>query len=287
MMTSTKVRIAFVTDSTCDLAPEFIQAHNIGVVPCYVNFGGKSYLDNNVDLNREDFYAQMPSIRPYATTSAPPPAAAEKIIKRAFAEADHLIILTVPSNLSALYNSMRLGSADLPQDRVTLIDSGTTTMALGYQVQVGVEVAAATGDVGATLNAIQSARENVNMYAALNTLEYLRASGRVSWAAASLGALLQIKPIIDLKDGVVHSIARVRTFNRAFDELVELTRAMAPLERLTIVHTSNAVGAQKLLERLSDIVPADHRTISVTPTLGTHVGPGALGVVPLSQSWRT
>lgn len=284
---STRAKIAFVTDSTCDLAPEFVQAHGIAVVPCFINFDGRSYVDNGVDLNREDFYARMAGIRPFATTAAPPPGACEKAIRHQAERADHVIILTVPSNLSAIYNAMRLGMAGLPAERVTLIDTGTTTMALGYQVQVGVEVAEATGDLEATLKAIQAVRENVIMYAALNTLEYLRASGRVSWAAASIGALLQIKPIISLKDGVVNSVARVRTFSRAFDELVELTRAMAPLERLTVVHTSNFAGAAQLLERLGDVVPADHRTISVTPTLGTHVGPGALGVVPLSQSWRS
>lgn len=287
MMTSTKQKIAFVTDSTCDLPEEFVKAHGISIVPCFINFGGKSYVDNGIELNRDDFYARMPQIRPYATTAAPSPGTAEKAIEEAFAGADHVIIMTAPANLSGIYNAMRLGSSSLPPERVTLIDSGTTTMALGYQVQVGVEVAEATGDLDAVLKAIQSVRENVNMYAALNTLEYLRASGRVSWAAASIGALLQIKPIIDMKDGVVHSVGRVRTFNRAIDALVEQARAMAPLERLTIVHTNNPDGVETLMQRLGDIVPQDCRIIGVTPTLGTHVGPAAIGVVPLSKSWRT
>lgn len=285
-MSSTKLKIAFVTDSTCDLPAEFVQKHNIGITPCFINYGGKSYVDNGVDLNRDDFYGRMANLRPYATTAAPPPGVAERVIKETFEGADHLIILTAPAKLSAIHNAMRLGMASLPPDRVTLIDSGTTTMALGYQVQIGVETAEATGDVDATLKAIQAVRDNVNMYAALNTLEFLRASGRVSWAAAGIGALLRIKPIIDMKDGVVHNVVRVRTFNRAIDELVNLTRAMAPLDRLTIIHTNTPDGVATLIERLGDLVPVEHRIISVTPTLGTHVGPGAMGVVPLSQSWR-
>lgn len=286
-MSTARRKIAFVTDSTCDLPAKFVQTHHIGVVPCFINYGGQSHVDNGVDLVREDFYARMAKLRPYATTAAPSPGMAGQVINEHFAGADHLIILTAPAKLSGIYNAMRLGSASLPPEQVTLIDSGTTTMALGYQVQVGVETAAATGDLDATLKAIQSVRENVHMYAALNTLDFLRASGRVSWAAAGIGALLQIKPIIGLKDGIVQNVARVRTFTRAIDELVELTRAMAPLDRLTIVHTHNPDGAQTLIERLGDLVPADLRAISVTPTLGTHVGPGAVGVVPLSQSWRT
>jgi len=286
-MSTAKLKIAFVTDSTCDLPAEFAQAFGVGVVPCFINYGGESHVDNGVDLVREDFYAQMPKLRPYATTAAPSPGQAERVIKEAFAGADHLVILTAPAKLSGIYNAMRLGSASLPPERVSLIDSGTTTMALGYQVQIGVETAEATGDLNATLKAIRAVRENVNMYAALNTMEFLHASGRVSWAAAGIGALLQIKPIIDMKDGVVHNVARVRTFNRATDELVTLTRAMAPLDRLTVIHTNNPDGARTLTERLDDLVPADLRVISVTPTLGTHVGPGAIGVVPLSKSWRS
>lgn len=286
-MSTAKLKIAFVTDSTCDLPAEFVRVHDVGVVPCFINYGGESHVDNGVDLVREDFYAQMAKLKPYATTAAPSPGQAERVIKEQFANADHLIILTAPAKLSGIYNAMRLGSASLPPDRVTLVDSGTTTMALGYQVQIGVETAAATGDLDATLKAIQAVRENVILYAALNTMEFLRASGRVSWAAAGIGALLQIKPIISLRDGVVQNVSRVRTFSRATDELVELTQAFAPLDRLTVVHTNNPDGAQTLIERLGDLVPADLRVTSVTPTLGTHVGPGAVGVVPLSKSWRT
>jgi DegV family protein with EDD domain len=210
----------------------------------------------------------------------------EKAITAAAEMADHVIILTAPATLSGINNAMRLGASKLPPERVTLIDSGSTSMALGYQVQVGAEVAAATGDLPATLAAIQAVREHTVLYAALNTLEFLRASGRVNWAVAGIGALLQIKPIIAVKDGLVPSVARVRTFNRAIDELVELTAALAPLDRLTIVHTNAPDTVPQLVERLGSLIPADHRIISVTPTLGTHVGPGAVGVVPLSKSWR-
>ena len=285
-MTTARRKIAFVTDSTCDLSPEFTQAHDIGVVPCFVNYGGRGYVDDGVDLVRETFYQQFAGIRPYPTSAAPSPGMTESALHKAAASADHVIILTPPAKLSGIYNVQRLAAATLPPDRVTLIDAGTTTMALGYQVQVGVETAEATGDLTATLNAIQAARENVNMYAALNTLDYLRAGGRVSWLTAGIGGLFKIKPIIDMKDGIVHSVSRQRTFSRALDELASLARAMAPLERLSIIHTNSAELVPSLLDRMSDIVPEDLRILSVTPTLGLHVGPDAVGVVPLSKSWR-
>lgn len=286
-MSTARRKIAFVTDSTCDLSADFVQTHDVAVVPCFINYAGESHVDNGIDLVREDFYARMAKLRPYATTAAPSPGQCERAIKTQFANADHVMILTAPAKLSGIYNAMRLGAASLPPEQVTLIDSGSTSMGLGYQVQIGVETAVATGDVEATLKAIQAVRDNLTLYAALNTMEFLRASGRVSWAAAGIGALLQIKPIISLQEGIVQSVSRVRTFSRVIDELVELTRARAPLDRLTVIHTNNPDGAQTLIERLGDIAPADLQVMSVTPTLGTHVGPGAVGVVPLSKSWRT
>lgn len=282
----TSCRIRFVTDSTCDIPAELIARHRIGVVPCFINIGDKSYVDNGLELSREEFYQRMPTFQPLATTAAPPPAVAERILKQAFEDADYLFVICVSSKLSAVYNAMRLGMSDLPPERVTLIDSGMTTMGLGWQVLIGAETAAATGDVEAVKSAIQRVREHGTLYAGLNTLDYLRASGRVSWAAASVGSLLQIKPIVSVRDGVVTSAARVRTFNRVIDQLVEFVAAQAPLDRLAVLHTMNEEGVQTLLQRLGGMVPDDVLISTATPVIGTHIGPGALAVAPLSMSWR-
>jgi DegV family protein with EDD domain len=284
MMTFKKIR--FVTDSTCDIPPDLIEKYQIGVVPCFINFGGESYADDGVEITREDYYNRMPKIRPLATTSAPAPGLSEEIIKRTFEGADHLIICCVPAKLSGVYNSLRLGAASLPQDRVTLVDSGTMAMALGWQVLLGAEVAEASGDVNTVLNAIERVREHERLYAALATLEYLRHSGRVSWAAASIGTLLQIKPMLEVHNSEVISIARVRTFTKAIEELVKLAHKFAPLDRLAILHTNNVDGAQDLKERLHDIAPPDTLIVNLTPTVGTHIGPGGLGIVPVSKAWK-
>lgn len=284
-MTSKKIR--FVTDSTCDIPPHLLERYQIGVVPCFVNFGGKSYVDDGKELTREDFYEQMPKLRPMATTSAPPPGLAERIIVETFEGADHLVILTVPAKLSGVYNALRLGASSLPQECVTLIDSGTVSMALGWQVLAGAEVAEETGDLDAVLKAIQSVRENQRLYAALATLEYLRHSGRVSWAQAGIGALLQIKPIIEVREGEVPNVARVRTFSKALDELMKLVRAQGPLDRLAILHTNNLEGAEEIRNRLGDDAPPDTIITSATPVIGTHTGPGTIGLASVSKSWRT
>ncbi len=282
-MTSKKIR--FVTDSTCDIPPEVVARYRIGLVPTFANYGGQSYADDGRELNRELFYEQLPSIRPHPTTSGPSPALAEQVIRQVAEDADHVVIITAPAALSAIYNTMRLGIESLGlQDRATLIDSGLVSMGLGYQVIVGAEVAEETGDLDLVLAAIRSARERTRVYAGLATMEYLRRSGRVNWARAGVGALLQIKPVVAVLDGEVPQVALVRTFGRAVDKLVELARAEAPLERLTILYTLNLEAAQAIRERLADIAPQDTRLVSATPVIGVHIGPDSLGVATLRSA---
>jgi DegV family protein with EDD domain len=284
-MTSKIIR--FVTDSTSDIPADLARKHGIAVVPCFINFGTQSYADDGVEITREQFYERLATARPLPGTAAPPPGLCERVIHEAFDGADHLIMLSAPANLSAINNSFRLGSSDLPQDRVTLIDGGTTGLALGWQVVIGAEVAEQTGDVDAVLNAIHSVQKHTTLLAALSTLEYLRHGGRVTRLAASFGTLLSIKPIVEVKEHDVHSVARVRTFGHAVDKLVELTHRFAPLDRLAVIHTNNHDGAEHLRERLADIAPPDTIINNITPVLGVHAGPGALGVAPVSKRWRS
>jgi DegV family protein with EDD domain len=279
-------KIKFVTDSTCDIPPELVQKWGIGIVPAFVNYGGNSYADDGKELNREEFYVRLPTMTETPTTAAPPPGLAEKIIKETFEGADHLFILTAPAALSGIYNSMRLGASSLPQDCVTLIDSGTVTMALGWQVLVGAEVGAETGDVDKVKDAISRVRAHQKLYAGLATMEFLRRSGRVSWALAGIGALLQIKPMLEVKDSEVLPLARVRTFGRVVQELLTLTRAQTPLDKLTILHANNPDGAQDMRDQLVDIAPADTLIINITTVIGTHTGPGALGIALVNKGWK-
>jgi len=111
----------------------------------------------------------------------------------------------------------------------------------------------------------------------------LRRSGRVGWATANVGALLQIKPVVEVVEGDVNAIARVRTFNRAIDKLAVLVRERAPLEKLAVLHVNNPEASSILLDRLSDIAPPDTMTGLIGPTLGTHIGPGAIGAATVRK----
>jgi DegV family protein with EDD domain len=280
-------RIRFVTDSTCDIPTELVEQHGISVAPCFINYGGNSYADDGVELVREHYYETLPDIHPHPTTSAMPPGVAEDSIRAVMDDADHIIIVGVASKLSGVYNTFRLAAGNvLKPEQYTLIDSGNTSMGLGFQVLMGAEAAAAGSDVAQVVDTIHRVRNASRVFCALATMEYLRRSGRVGWAAAGIGALLQIKPVIEVHDGEVHSVARIRTFKRAVDEMVELLNQRAPLDRLAILHANNPDGATELAERLQDIMPPGLLFSSVTPTIGTHIGPGGLGFAYVSKSWR-
>jgi DegV family protein with EDD domain len=280
------MKIKFVTDSVADIPPTIAKQWDIGIVPCYVNYSGKSYKDDGIDLIREDYYNQLENLPDHPTTSAMSPELARESIDKAFAEADHLILITTPAKLSGIYNAFRQGSAHLPQDRVTLIDSGQLSIGMGWQVIGGAEVADATGDLQKTLSAIEKMRNAQQIHATIGSLEFLRRSGRIGWATANIGTLLNIKPVIELKDGEVSPIARVRTFKRSLDKLAEIAQANAPYERVAIVHINNPEGAEMLRTMITDILPDEIMTGLIGPALGTHIGPGSVGLATVSKGWK-
>lgn len=279
------MKIKFATDGVADLPKALLEKHDIAVVPSYVNYGGRSMADDGKELSREKFYQDLPNLTVHATTAAPPPALAEEVLTRHFEGADHLIAIVTPPKLAANYNSFRLGGASLPADRYTLIDSRRVAMAMGWQVVVGAEVAARTGSLEATLDAIRRVQRNEVLYCALPTLEYLRRSGRVGWASASIGSLLQIKPILQVDDDDIRLAARVRTYHKAVDYVIDMLRQQGPLAKLAIIHANHCDGALEIMERVRDIAPADAIIADIGPTLGVHVGPGALGFASVSASW--
>jgi len=272
-------QIAIVTDSTCDLPSDWVAKYGIRVVPTYVQFGSESLADDGVQLTRAEFYRRLQTADPLPTTAAGPPGLPQEAFTEALKEADHVIGITAASKLSGIFNTFRIAAEETDPSRVTLIDSGMTTMGLGWQVLTAAEMAAAGEDVASIVAYVEAMRARSEVWAALDTMEYLRRSGRVGWAAAMVGSLFQIKPIIRLHDSVVSSVTRARTSQRAFATLVELAHQAAPLERLAVLHTVNPSGAARLLEALSDIRP-EHTvaTVDVTPVIGVHVGPQALGL---------
>lgn len=283
----TSNRICIVADSVCDLPPDIVAAFGIRIIPTYVNFAGTSIPDDGSSLDRAQFYRELPLMRTQPTTAAPSPGDAAAFYRTILAEgAKHIISIHVPANLSGTLNAMRLGAEAAGREKITLVDSGQLTFGIGLQVRAAAEQAAQGADLDRILAVIERVRRHSRVYALIDTMEYLRRSGRVNALVASLGGLLKIKPIISVMDGEINSIGRLRTWSRAEARLGALTRRQAPLERLAILHVANLGGAQRFLETIQDIAPSDTLVIETTPTIGTHIGPGSIGVATLSRDWR-
>jgi DegV family protein with EDD domain len=282
----TSKRIQITSDSVCDLPADVVSALNIKVIPTYVNIGDKSLPDDGVALIREDFYRQLPSMSSQPTSAAPSPGNAELFYRQSLEDADHIISIHTPAKLSGVMNTMRLGAEAVDAKKITLVDSLQLSMGIGMQVWVAAELAQGTDNVAEILAKIERIRQHTQVYAIIDTMEYLKRSGRVNSLIAGVGTFLKIKPIITVRDGDISSHSRVRTWSRAEKKLRELALAETPLDRLAILHIANRDGAEKFLESIRDIAPEKTIIVEVTPTLGTHIGPGSLGITTLSKNWR-
>ena len=284
-MTSSRIGIA--ADSVCDLPSDLAARLNARVIPTYVNIGRDSFPDDGVTLDRERFYRELPSMPAQPTTAAPSPGDAEAFYRSILADGvDHIVSIHVPEKLSGTLNAMRLGAAAVGADRVTLVDSRQLTFGIGFQVWAAAELAEKGCGLETILGAIERVRRQTRVYAIIDTMEYLRRSGRVNALTANIGSLLKIKPIISVDDGEVSSISRQRSWSRAERRLRALTLEQCPLERLAVLHTANQAGADKFLESLHERAPSDTLVIEATPTLGAHIGPGSIGVATLNADWR-
>lgn len=272
--------IKIVADSTADVPAEFVALLDLTVIPCALIIGGRSLRDG-VDIARADFYARLPSLPDLPTTAAPSAGAFEAAYD-SLAGADHIISIHAAAALSGIYNAARL-AAEKYGPRVTVIDSGQISMGLGWQVIVGGEAAAAGQTLDAVRAAIDSVRSRIRLYALLNTLDYVRRSGRVSWLRAGLGSALQIKPTMELAEGQVIKIAETRTWRKAFAGLASLVQSLGPLERLAVMHSNLASEAEALLERLAGAVSGEKLIVEATTVVGTHVGPGAVAVAAVTK----
>jgi DegV family protein with EDD domain len=272
--------IRIVTDSTCDIPESTAAEHGIVVVPAYINMGDRSYLDGP-ELTRRDFYQQLPALSQPPTTAAPSSGAFTQSYELLAGEgASAIVSIHVASKLSGVLNAARLGAEQAPSIKVELFDSEQVTMGLGLLAIVAAEMARAGCTLVEILAGLRDRVRRTHVFAVLDTLEYLRRSGRVSWAQFGVGTLLKIKPLVHVHAGEVEMLEKIRTHKRAIERLLELVAERAPLERLSLLHINAPDGAEILREQARHLFPpaGEPLAVEVTPAIGAHVGPGGLGI---------
>ena len=272
--------IRIVTDSNCDLPQDAIDHYGITVVPMYINIGARSYLDG-IDMTRQEFYEGLPHFEAHPMTSVPGPGTLVEIFDRLADDgATEILSLHIAGSLSAMVNSARLAAEEWVRLPVTIFDSGNLTLGTGLEVLAAARAAAEGRAMDDIVALLEDQSRRTYCFAALDTVEYLRRSGRLTRFQSGLASVLRIKPLLRMNHGNF-DMERVRTRGKALDRVLELLNGLGPLEELALVHTHAPQAAEALGRRATHLAPGGVISLSaeVTPVIGTHIGPGAVGFV--------
>jgi DegV family protein with EDD domain len=278
--------IRVVTDSTSDLPEETAASYGITVIPAYVNIGENSYLDV-IELSRHDFYEKLPTYRSLPTTAAPAPGAFTETYDKLAAEgATEILSIHVATSLSGLLNSARIGAEAADSIAVTLFDSQQLSMGLGLLAIAATALAGDDRPMDEIVAILQNKVARTHVFAVLDTLEYLRRSGRVNWAEFGLGSLLRIKPLIKVHMGEVDILERIRSSGRALNRMLERVAELGPLESVALLHTHAFDKLETFAQQAQFLMPENLTplAVEVTPAIGSHVGPGALGIACIAAA---
>jgi DegV family protein with EDD domain len=271
--------IKIVTDSTCDLPQEIVAQHGITVVPLHIQVGNQSYRDG-VDLSRDQFYAGLPGYASVPKTAAPAPGVFTQIYERLAAEgASEILSIHIAPSLSGVIDVARLGAREVRSASVTVFDSGQLSMGVGFAVVKAAEAVAAGRSKEEILALLEDQVPRTSVFAITDTFEFLRRSGRVTVLQYHVGSLLRIQPFLKMFRGEATS-GIVRSYRVGLRKLTRLAEGLAPLERLSVLHASARDQAQALWRRVQHLKPRDHPVLfaRVNPSIGTHVGPGCVGL---------
>lgn len=281
-------RVAIVTDSASDMDPGRARDLGIAIVPLVVNFGSESF-KAGIDITTDQFWARMTGPdSPFPTTAASSPGDFQAAYGQAFAQgADAIVSIHVAGTLSGTIKSAEVAKGLMADREIHIVDSMSASMGEGQLAELGVRMAGMGVSAEEIARVLTKRREDIGVYLALDTLEYLKRGGRISGAQAAIGTLLSVKPIIKIADGLVETVDRVRTKGKARERLIELL-CTGPMERLSILHTTNA-GVEEFEPELLARVPGGIDPAMVTvdlvgPSIGPHLGPGCVGGVALYRA---
>ena len=270
--------VAIVTDSTADLPPAMVAARSIKVVPLTLHFDGRSLLDG-VDITASEFYRKLPNATTHPTTSQPSPGQFAETYTSLLADHDSVVSIHISEKLSGTYESARQGAEMTDAKRVHVIDSQVVSMSLGLVTLAASTMAASGSDAETIVSKVEGMRADVHTYFSVATLEFLRRGGRIGRASALVGSVLQVKPVLCIRDGLVTPLERVRTFERALTRIVELTRAVDRGRGVCVI--VGHAGADEDADRVGRELEPIAETLMIQPlgpVVGAHAGPGVVGV---------
>ena len=278
-------KVALVTDSTSYITPELVQKYHITVLPQVLIWGEETFRDG-IDIQPDEFYQRLEKASVMPSTSQVSPADVQKVFQDLLDQDYHVLAVLVSSKLSGTISSAHQAFIEMPGTPIEIVDSESVAMAMGFQVLA----AAKAAEQGATLaeckELAEKSRQYTGLFVTVNTLEFLHRGGRIGGGARFLGTALNLKPILEVKNGRLEAVERVRTRGKALNRVVELVEQQVNGRRplhLASLHANSPVDAQYMLDQLKERLEVDEEVISiVSPVVGTHAGPGTVGIAFLA-----
>lgn len=273
--------IKIITDSTSDISKEQAEELDITIVPLRVIFEDREYFDG-IDITVEQFYERLIRSKNLPTTSQPAPEQFIPCFEAAKENKDTIIVITISSKLSGTYQSAVIARDMVEYDNIHIIDSLTVTLGLQLLVRKAVQLRNLGLDAGEMVKALEQSKGNIKLFALLESLEYLKKGGRLSGMSAFAGGLLNIKPIIEVKDGSVTLAARARGLSGAYGKLRELISQGGGMDREEEVCIGYSAKKDTMNAFLSqsreELKLGNYLESPIGSVVGTHAGPGACGV---------
>jgi DegV family protein with EDD domain len=271
--------VKIITDSTADIPSELAHELEITVVPMYVRFGEKTYRDG-VDIQLDEFYDKLVNSNIHPSTSQPSPADFAKVYTEACKDNNDILSIHVSSKLSGTYNSALQGR-ELSQVKcnINVIDSESVTMAFGMTALLAARMAKAGDNLQKITASVKQAITNTHLMGTFDTLKYLVIGGRIGKAKALLGSVLNVKPVLVMREGELHPVSNVRTQAKGIEKLVDFVKESLPIQEMTVIHTTTPDTANSLKNRLLSVV--DGKLLHVArlgPAVGVYGGPGLIAI---------
>jgi len=276
------VAVKIVTDSSVDLSPQLAEELGITVVPLYVRFGNEVYRDQ-IDISADEFYQRLQHDPVHPSTTQPTPQDFANAYEKVAPKADGIVSVHISAKLSGTCNSALQGKKMIEETGsicpIEVVDSQTLTMGLGMISIAAAKVANAGGSVQEVVDKVKEMIPRIHLLFTLDTLKYLAHGGRIGKAKALLGSVLNVKPILAIKDGEVVPAGQVRSRSKGVDRLFDFVQSASNIQDLAIIYNTTPDEAQTLAERIASIFAKEKIMVArLGPLLGVHAGPGALAV---------